>query len=402
MRIITRTIWILSLVSLMTDVASEMLYPVLPVYLRHIGFSIALIGLLEGIAEATAGLSKGYFGHLSDRTGRRLPFVQLGYLLSSIAKPLIIAFAWPMWVFFARTLDRLGKGIRTSARDALLSDEANPSTKGRVFGFHRAMDTFGAFLGPALALIYLWFAPEAYESLFLLAIIPGLIAVALTFMLRERRRMEMPIRRSKGFFGFLAYWRSAPPAFRKVAVGLLIFSLFNSSDIFLLLRLKESGLDDRMVIGTFMFYNLVYAVFAYPLGVMADRIGLRTMYILGLGIFAIVYAGMALLDGVWLFSILFFGYGVYAAATEGISKAWISNLARREDTATAIGFYSAFQSISLLLASTITGIVWHTWGSRTAFLISALAALSIAIYFSLWREPALAGIENPGPPLDAG
>ncbi len=143
LRYLTRTIWILSLVSLMTDVASEMLYPVMPVYLRHIGFSIALIGLLEGIAEATAGFSKGYFGNLSDQTGRRLPFVQLGYLLSSIAKPLMVAFTWPVWVFFARTLDRLGKGVRTAARDALLSDEATPATKGKVFGLQDAFPACG-------------------------------------------------------------------------------------------------------------------------------------------------------------------------------------------------------------------------------------------------------------------
>src|SRR6187455_2659971 len=155
MRVITRTIWILSLVSLFTDIASEMLYPVMPIYLKSIGFSIVLIGILEGVAEAIAGFSKGYFGKLSDNSGKRVPFVQIGYALSALSKPMMAFFIYPVWIFFARTIDRLGKGIRTGARDAILSDEATPSTKGKVFGFHRSMDTMGAVMGPSLALVYL-------------------------------------------------------------------------------------------------------------------------------------------------------------------------------------------------------------------------------------------------------
>ncbi|MBK5194320.1 MAG: MFS transporter, partial [Flavobacteriaceae bacterium] len=148
MKYITKTVWILSIVSLFTDTASEMLYPIMPIYLKSIGFSIVLIGILEGFAEATAGLSKGYFGKLSDNSGKRVPFVQVGYMLSAISKPMMAVFIFPIWIFFARTIDRLGKGIRTGARDAILSDEATPETKGKVFGFHRSLDTFGAVLGP--------------------------------------------------------------------------------------------------------------------------------------------------------------------------------------------------------------------------------------------------------------
>ena len=155
-KIITRTVWILSLVSLFTDAASEMLYPIMPIYLQTIGFSIVLIGILEGAAEALAGLSKGYFGKLSDNSGKRMPFVQLGYALSTISKPMMAVFVFPMWIFFSRAIDRLGKGIRTGARDAILSDEATPETKGKIFGFHRSMDTFGAVIGPSLALLYLY------------------------------------------------------------------------------------------------------------------------------------------------------------------------------------------------------------------------------------------------------
>ena len=158
-KIFTRAVWIVSIVSLLTDISSEMLYPVMPVYLKSIGFSVLLIGLLEGLAEAIAGLSKGYFGKLSDVTGKRVPFVRLGYLMSSVSKPMLAMFVYPLWIFFARTIDRFGKGLRTSARDAILSEESTPENKGKIFGFHRGMDTLGAVLGPVAALIYLDFYP---------------------------------------------------------------------------------------------------------------------------------------------------------------------------------------------------------------------------------------------------
>jgi MFS family permease len=185
-KILTRTILLVSFVSLFTDIASEMLYPIMPVYLRSIGFSVLLIGILEGVAEATAGISKGYFGNLSDVLQKRVPFVRGGYTLSAISKPLLAFFTFPLWVFFARTIDRLGKGIRTSARDAMLSDETTPEHKGKVFGFHRSMDTVGAAIGPIFALIYLSFYPGEYKWMFIIAFFPGLIAILLTFFLKDK------------------------------------------------------------------------------------------------------------------------------------------------------------------------------------------------------------------------
>ena len=190
-RIITRTIWILSLVSLFTDTASEMLYPVMPVFLKHIGYSVIFIGILEGLAEAVAGLSKSYFGKLSDKTGKRLPFVQFGYALSAISKPMLAAFIFPLWIFLSRTIDRIGKGIRTGARDAMLSDEATEKTKGRVFGFHRSMDTLGAVIGPGIALVYLYFNPKDYTTLFLIAFIPGVLSIIATLLIKEKKRPDI-------------------------------------------------------------------------------------------------------------------------------------------------------------------------------------------------------------------
>ncbi len=262
-KIITHNVLVLSAVSLFTDVASEMLYPIVPIYLKTIGFSIVLIGILEGFAEATAGLSKGYFGNLSDKTGTRLPFIQIGYLLSAISKPMMALFTYPLWIFFARTIDRLGKGIRTGARDALLSDEATPATKGRVFGFHRAMDTFGAVLGPSLALMYLAYRPDDYKTLFYIAFFPGLISIGFTFLIKENRvRNRESLQQSKttGWLDFLNYWKTSPPLYRKLSTALLIFTLFNSSDVFLLLKIKEAGLGDTAAIGAYIFYNLIYAI----------------------------------------------------------------------------------------------------------------------------------------------
>jgi len=161
-RIFSRVVITLSLVSFFTDIASEMLYPVMPIYLKSIGFTALLIGILEGIAEATAGLSKGYFGELSDRLGKRVIFIRWGYFLSALSKPTMAISKWPVWIFIVRTTDRMGKGLRTSARDALLSDESTPETRGKVFGFHRGMDTLGAAVGPAVALLLLWLYPGNY------------------------------------------------------------------------------------------------------------------------------------------------------------------------------------------------------------------------------------------------
>jgi MFS family permease len=364
-----------------------MLYPILPIYLKTIGFSIVLIGILEGVAEATAGLSKGYFGKLSDVSGRRVPFVQLGYALSAIAKPMMAIFVFPLWIFFARTLERFGKGLRTGARDAILSEEATPQTKGRVFGFHRSMDTLGAVLGPFLALIYLYFYPEDYKTLFFIAVIPGLLAVGSSFYLKEKRpKKKSPLVRTP-FFSFLNYWKESPQAYRKLVIGLLLFTLFNSSDVFLLLQAKESGLSDTMVIGVYIFYNLIYAIFAFPVGILADKVGLKVIFIIGLGIFATVYFGMASNTNIYLFFALFFLYGVYAAATEGISKAWISNISDSKDTATAIGTFTGLQSICTMIASSLTGLIWFQFGVTAAFITIGCFTVIVIIYFLTVPKP---------------
>ena len=380
MRIISRAVLVLSFVSLFADIASEMLYPVIPVYLREIGFSVFLIGMLEGVAEFTAGISKGYFGKLSDEKGVRLPFVKLGYLLSAISKPMMAILTFPLWIFFSRTIDRLGKGLRTAARDALLSQQATKETKARVFGFHRGMDTVGAFFGPVIALTFLYFFPKQYTTIFYLAFIPGIISVMLVFLLREKKQPTSTLSHGN-FFSFFRYWNIATSEYKKLILGLLMFALFNSSDIFLLLKTKQVTGNDSLTISAYIFYNLVYAVASYPLGILADKLGLRKVFITGLLLFAIVYAGFSFQPSTITVFILFFIYGIYAAATEGVAKAWITNIAHKTNTATAIGFFTSCQSICSLLASTVAGILWSIWGSSATFGITAFISTIVLFYF---------------------
>ncbi|UYZ57503.1 MFS transporter [Hymenobacter latericus] len=382
MRFLTRTIWLLSLVSLFADLASEMLYPIMPLYLRSIGFSVLLIGVLEGVAEATAGLSKGYFGQWSDRLGRRLPFVRWGYGLSALSKPMMALLAAPWWIFVARTTDRLGKGLRTGARDALLSDEAAEHRTGAVFGFHRAMDTLGAVLGPVVALLWLAAYPGQYRTLFLLAFVPGLLSVLTTLLVQERKRApsNQPVR---PFWAAFAYWNRAPQRYRQVVGALVLFALFNSSDTLLLLLARQRGLSESGVVGVYVFYNLVYAAAAFPLGLLADKLGPRRMLVLGLVLFAVVYGGIAQARAWWLFGGLFGLYGIYAAATEGISKAWVSRLCTPADKGAALGTFAGLSSLAALVASALTGLLWQQFGPRVAFGTSAAVALLVALLLAL-------------------
>lgn len=373
----------------------------MPMFLKHIGFTVLWIGILEGIAEAVAGLSKSYFGKQSDLSGKRLPFVQLGYILSAVSKPMMAIFIYPLWIFFARTLDRLGKGIRTGARDAMLSDEATPETKGRVFGFNRSMDTFGAVIGPTIALIFLYYFPNDYKTLFLWSIVPGILVILLTRLIKEKQRIanhklqtSIPIAirvklQTSNLFAFVSYWKQSSSEYKRLVTGLLLFALFNSSDVFLLLKMKETGLNDTEVLGIYIFYNLIYAMIAYPVGIMADKLGLKKTFLLGLAAFVTVYTGFAFNNNLIVFISLFALYGFYAAATDGISKAWITNIVDKSETATAIGTYTGFQSIAALIASSLCGFLWYHFGAMATFLITASVTGAVIMYlFFQKRSPA--------------
>jgi MFS family permease len=325
----------------------------------------------------------------------------LGYLLSAVSKPLIVTFVYPLWVFLVRTMDRLGKGIRTASRDAILSQEATKETKGRVFGFHRGMDTAGAAIGPALALLFLFFYPGNYKTLFYLAFIPGIFSILLLFLLKEKKQAVSTLGKGN-FFSFFKYWKIATPEYKKATTGLLLFALFNSSDIFLLLITRETigtntisilGISfhaDTLTIAAYVFYNLAYAILSYPMGILADRFSFKTIIISGFILFAIAYGGFAFHPSIPVIFLLFGIYGIYSAATEGVIKAWITNLSDHRNTATAIGFYTSCESLCTLLASIIAGALWTNFGSTSTFIATAAIALIISVYLSLGvrKDPA--------------
>ncbi|HMN17860.1 MAG TPA: MFS transporter [Ignavibacteriaceae bacterium] len=372
---ISKQVFILGMVSLFTDIASEMLYPVTPIFLTVVlGSSMAVVGLIEGIAEVTSGLLKGYFGNLSDKLGKRSIFVVFGYGISALAKSLPGIFQNIPVVLTSRVSDRIGKGIRTAPRDALLASHSNGNS-GAVFGFHRALDTLGAAIGPVLALVLLNFYPNNFQLIFLAAFVPSVIAVVFTLFVKDNDASS----NEKSKKNYLEFWKSAPNQYKQVLVLITIFSLVNSSDVFLILKSQNITQSSSLAIFGYVFYNIIYAIFSYPLGGLADKYGKQKVFSFGLMIFSAVYFGFAFLSDINLIWILFALYGIYAASTEGVSKAWISDLIPSEQRGSAIGLLTMLSSFSVMLGSFLTGILWDRFGSSFPFLLSAISSLLIAM-----------------------
>ena len=374
-----KQVLVLSFVSLFTDMASEMLYPITPIFLSSVlGASMAVVGLIEGLAEVTAGLLKGYFGVLSDKLSKRSIFVVLGYSLSAIAKPLPGIIPNTFTVLFSRVTDRVGKGVRTAPRDALLASYAENNT-GAVFGFHRAMDTLGAVIGPLLALLMLNYLKFDYQNIFIIAFIPSLIAVIFTLYVKDRVS-EISLRPKTDMLGF---WKSSPAQYKILVYLMTIFSLVNSSDVFLILRSKNISGSDTLAIAGYIFYNIIYAVSSYPIGLLADKIGKKKVFIIGLLIFSVVYFGFASLNSLALVWFLFALYGIYASATEGVLKAWVSDLVPDQNRGTAIGLITMSSSIAMMIGSITAGFLWDKFGSSAPFYLTSVVSLMVA--FLLYR-----------------
>ncbi len=379
---IPRQVLIISLISLFTDIASEMLYPVTPIFLTAVlGSSMAVVGIIEGAAEVTAGLLKGYFGRLSDKLKKRSVFVVLGYSISALSKPLPGIFPALSAVIASRVSDRVGKGARTAPRDALLATYAEGQT-GAVFGFHRAMDTLGAALGPVGALILLHFFPGDYTLIFLVAFAPSAIAVAFTFYVKDNpASFKKATKRN-----YSEFWGSAPHQYKIILLLITLFSLVNSSDVFLILKSMDISNSATLAIWGYIFYNLIYASVSYPIGKRSDKVGKKKVYIAGLYIFAGVYLGFALFPDIYFIWILFALYGIYAAATEGVVKAWVSDLIPDEQRGSAIGLLTMCTSLSLMLGSFLAGILWDTYGSAVPFLLSSVVSALVATLFIIIKE----------------
>jgi len=375
-------------VSFFVDLSSELLYPILPLFLVTLGTPLAVVGLIEGLAEVTAGVAKGYFGALSDRLRKRRAFVTAGYALSALTKPLPgIVPAWSS-VLVARVLDRVGKGLRTAPRDALLAAYTPPEQRGRAFGLHRAMDTAGAALGPLAALAWLAVHPGDYRPLFFAAFVPALVGVALTRRIPEVTPPPPPDAAAPA--RLFDVWTEGGAAFRARIVWLALFALGNASDVFLLLRIREGVGPDGATVGpwhlsgdvaalaAYVLYNAVFAAAAYPAGVLADRWGRRGTLAVGFGLFAVVYAGMATSSSIGAFAGWMALYGVYAALTEGVAKAWVADVLPDALRGRGLGLVASATSLAALLASTVTGVLWTAHGATLPFVLSAAVALVVA------------------------
>jgi len=381
---IPRNVWVTGWVSFFMDVSSEMVYPLVPLFLSStLGASKSIIGLIEGIAETSASVLKLFSGVLADRFGKHKLLMGFGYGISTASRPLLaMATGWGM-VLTARFTDRVGKGIRTAPRDAIIAASTPPERLGLAFGFHRALDTAGAVVGPAVALLILAVWVADYRLVFWLSIIPGVLAVALIVCLITADG-SAPVMKTKfswslqgfdaRFLGFMA------------VVG--VFSLGNSSNAFLILKAEHAGISPAWISGVYLAFNATYVLLSIPGGMIADRLGRPLVILAGFVLFAVVYAGFALADSPWPIAGLFIGYGAYMGLSEGVQRAYLATLVPTERKATGFGLYHTVVGMAILPASLIAGFLWDHIGLTAPFWFGAGAAALAAILFVglLWRD----------------
>lgn len=380
---LSRNVFLLGVVSFFADISSEMVYPIVPLFLTStLGAPVFAVGIIEGVAESTASLFKFVFGWLSDKFRRRLPFTFAGYSLAAIAKPgLALAFAWPVVLLF-RFVDRTGKGIRTAPRDALLAASTDAKTRGRAFGFHRSMDTSGAILGPLIALALLAWLGDSYRLVFLIAFIPGVIGALAVLFVREVKNAA-PKDTLPPLLSFHGYDRRF-----LIFIGVtLVFAIGNSSDAFLILRSQNLGLGATAIVFAYVLYNIAYAGLATPAGIQSDRIGRRPVLIAGFAIFSLVYLGFAFATSRWMVWPLFIVYGFYIAFTEGVGKAYVADLVPEARRGSAMGLYNASTGIMLLFSSIIGGALWDLVGPSATFVLGSATAAAAALLLLTISHP---------------
>ncbi len=368
----------LGLVSFFTDFSTEMIYPLIPAFLTSVlGVGAGVLGMIEGVAEATASILKALSGTLSDRFSRRKPLVVAGYTLSALAKPFIgVASSWHH-VLVARFVDRMGKGIRTSPRDALISESTSPEERGKAFGFHRSMDTLGAVAGPLTAFILLSFlvpafgTETAYRSIFLISIIPGLTAVFILFKVKETSSVKV---RRKG--NFLKNYSLLPRSFWIFLLIMVVFSLGNSSDTFILLMVKERGIPVKSIMLLYMIFNMVYSAVSTPAGIVSDRIGRKNTLLIAFLIYGLTYFAITGMESFLNVAVIFVLYGIFYGFYEGSSRAFVTDLV--EDPAlrgTAYGVYHMAVGLTLLPANFVAGFLWKAFSPEATFYFGGILAI---------------------------
>jgi len=370
---------ITGITSFLTDISSEMIYPLLPLYLTtQLGASPAIVGLIEGIAESLASLLKVFSGYISDRVQKRKGLAMLGYASSTVGKFLFFLSTSWVWVLGGRVVDRFGKGVRTAPRDALIADSTAKERRGRAFGLHRALDTAGAVVGVGLAYYFLTTRQGDYKAVFLYSLIPAALGVAVLSLARETKAVKATASERPLSFN----WSALPTRLKAFLAVVLLFTLGNSSNQFLLLRAKNLGFTPESVLLLYMAYNIIYALFSYPAGRLSDRIGRKSLLVAGYIFYGLVYFGFALVREASYLWLLFAAYGLYIALTEGVQKALMADLAPVELRATLIGLHATFVGIGLFPASFLAGVLWDAFGAPAPFYFGGAMGLLAAL--GLW------------------
>lgn len=381
---ISSVIFVAGLISLLTDFSSEMIIPILPLFLTSVlHISVGNVGFMEGIAESTASVLKLFSGWISDRTGKRKPLMLLGYGLSNLTKPLFaLSTSWGQ-VLGIRFADRFGKGLRGAPRDALIADASTKEQRGKAFGFHRALDTIGAAIGPLTAFAILGIFHGNYRTVFWVSAVPGILAVILLiFFLKEAKHKEkIESHVSLPKIGF----RNLGKRFAGFTLVATLFALGNSSDAFLVLRAQNVGMAAGFIPLAYFTFNVTYSIFAMPAGVLSDRIGRRFVLVLGYLIFAAIYLGFGMAkNSTWIWG-LFIVYGLYYAATEGIQKAYVADLVSKDQRGMAMGTFNAFTGFAALPASIVAGYLWQSFGPMATFGVGAVCAALAAVLLVVFR-----------------
>ncbi|HHW42957.1 MAG TPA: MFS transporter [Desulfotomaculum sp.] len=365
---------LLGLTSLLTDISTEMIYPLIPLYLvGRLGATPAVVGLIEGIAESLASLLKVFSGHFSDKLQSRKPLVIGGYSFSALSKILIILSTSWTWVLWGRICDRFGKGVRTAPRDALIAESGVPQKMGRAFGLHRMMDTLGASLGVILAYYFFTSYHSSYHTVFLWSLVPAILGVAVLFLVKEKTGKYLTSKKP-----LLLSLSGLDSRLKKFLVVVFLFALGNSSNQFLLLRAQDLGFNPADVILLYLVFNLVYTLFSFPAGALSDRVGRRALLVLGYTFYGLVYLGFALASHGQFLWVLFALYGIYNAATEGVEKALVAEMAPPEQKATLIGLHATLVGAGLLPASLLGGALWNFYGARATFYFGGAMGLLAA------------------------
>jgi MFS family permease len=382
---LSSVIFVLGMVSLLTDLSSQMIVPILPLYLTSIlHVQVGTVGIIEGIAESTASVLKFFSGWISDRFGKRKWLMVGGYGLSNLIKPFFaLSSTWGQ-VLFIRFADRFGKGIRTSPRDAILADTTSKEERGKAFGFRRSMDTLGAALGPFVAYLILTLWNGSYQNVFWASAIPGLIATLLLIFYLKDKRNPLKTQTNVRSLPKISF-KGLNSRFVWFTLITTLFTIGNFSDAFLILRAKDVGMAAEYIPLTYFAYNIVTSIFSTPFGMISDRIGRRPVLITGYVIFALIYLGFGLVHTVFEIWVLFFIYGLYYATTEGIQKSYVADMVPEGQRGMAMGTFNALTGIAALPASVLAGFLWQSFGAFTAFGVSSLLAIISALLMFILR-----------------